>query len=110
MHLFAHERPETSPNQKALLIDGSAIPHIVMRPRPNGQILLQVLLRNYDDNSHAYRQCMLPPGEIEWFFRHFYDSPENALKMYFHWEPKEPTAKPAPQAKTEAQQYVNELL
>lgn len=88
MHLFSTDRPEASPNTKAILKDGSAIPHFIVLPQANGFIRVQCLLRNYDiHGGYSYRQTSLPVDELSLFFKLFVIDPEQALEDYFNWRP-----------------------
>src|SRR5580700_10479942 len=92
MNLFAAERPEASPGHKAILRDGSAIPHFVLRLEETGLVQLSAMLRNYDDNSYSYRNLFLPPDVLPEFLALFRANPEQALEDYFNWHAQSPTA------------------
>jgi len=69
---------------------------------------LRVMLRNYNAGSgfnYTYYKIISNLDSIPAFFRHYYENPEEALRLYFNWEDKktsnasqahvvEPTLKP----------------
>ena len=87
MHLFAKERPEISPGQKALLLDGSAIPHITVTPLESGLFQLSTHLRNYSVNERSYSYYTIEIDAIELgsFFGEYCRDPETTLWAYFNW-------------------------
>lgn len=91
MHLFSSERPEVSPNQKALLVDGGAIPYFTVRFRSNGLLQLSALLRCYDDHGgYSYHNADLSVDELRTFLTLFTANPEETLSEYFNWTAKTP--------------------
>ena len=116
MHLFDPLRPQASPNQPALLLDGSAVPHVVAMPTNDATVVLSVMLNNYDAHGgYSYRHAKVTMGGLRFFFLSFVESPEDTLKSYFDWEPQErrrASPPPAPKAALAAEiaDYVNELL
>ena len=123
MHLFAPERPEASPGRKALLIDGSAVPQVMVFPAeepeyPNYAFVnLAVMLRNYHDGggfSYSWREKVIRPVELGPFFILYENDPEKTLELYFGWKPQavvnaKPKAQPSREA-IDAQNYVESLL
>jgi hypothetical protein len=120
MNLFAPDRPEASPGHKAILRDGSAIPHFVLRLEESGLVQLSAMLRNYDDNSYSYRYAELPQDVLPEFLALFRANPEQALEDYFNWHAQPPTAAlklkvysgstSSEFAQQEAKRYANDLL
>lgn len=113
MHMFAPERPNASPGQKALLIDGSAIPRILVTPQPNGYMCVAAMLNNYDAHGgYSWREREMHPFGLMTFFRAYAEDPEFALHHYFDWTPQPRTrAMVIDNRETgEAQDYVNALL
>jgi hypothetical protein len=113
MHLFAPERPEASPNRKAILLDGSAIPPILVIPQANGTIRAQVMLRCYDTHGgYRWHHIDVSHDELSVILCLFVRDPERVLKDYFGWTAQEPT-KPMAAVKprqTETTSYVDDLL
>ena len=116
MHLFDPLRPQASPNQPALLLDGSAVPNITTMPLANGKVRLSALLRNYDTHGgYSYRHVEVDPWHIPELFITFVEHPEEMLKRYFDWTPQVPSKASPPSAPkaalaAEIADYVNELL
>lgn len=93
MHIYAPERPEISPGIKALLTDGSAIPHMVCTVKPNGSVRLACLLRNYDSAdayNYSYHAKDFWPDALPEFWQGFMSDPERALYLHFKWVPRTP--------------------
>ena len=89
MHMFASERPEASPGLKALLIEGSAIPHVIVRPISANTVAISVMLRNYadaDNRSYSYREAKVETLALGRFFNHYTEDPEAALESMFGWK------------------------
>lgn len=95
MHLFAPERPEIVPGRKALLIDGSAIPHFLLRLEANGLVQLDVMLQKYDAHGgYAYHTMQCTIETLPELLAMFRANPEEMLNEYFGWMPK-PKASPS---------------
>ena len=89
MHMFDPARPRTAHGMPQLLIEGSAVPHVIAAPQANGWISFSVMLRNYSDDknrSYGYRFARLPPQALATFFEDYMTDPEGALKTYFLWQ------------------------
>ena len=115
MHLFDPERPEVSPGQKAILTDGSAIPHIMVIPLPEGVIIrLQVMLKNYDKHGgYSWHHIDTPISLLTSFFIDYAHDPEETLKRVFGWEPQSRLRAMVidkREVNAAAQRYVDELL
>lgn len=114
MHLFSPDRPEVSPNQKALLIDGSAIPHFIVRHLSTGQVLVSVMLNNYDlHGGYSYRTTIFDPWDLSEFLVAFLDDPEEMLLRYFGWKPQvRSKVQPKPTVKAEPTNLpnINDLI
>jgi hypothetical protein len=86
VHMFDKLRPEVVPGSPALLLDGSAIPHILTIPTSDGQILLAAMLNNYDvHGGYSWHHCKLFPQDLEKFFRDYAKDPEAVLANFFAW-------------------------
>ena len=96
MEMFAPERPKLPNGQPALLIENSAIPHVIVAVQPEGYVKLAVMLRNYSDDarSYSYRFADFTIEAISSFFEEYISDPEKALLKYFDWEPRPTTTKP----------------
>ena len=114
MHLFDPERPEVSPGQKAILTDGSAIPHVLVLPLENGFVHLQVMLKNYDAHGgYSWREHTVHPFGLMTFIRAYAEDPEAALEKYFGWTPQSRLRAMVidkQEVNAAAQRYVDELL
>ena len=89
MHMFAPERPEITQGRKALLTDGSAIPHVLVQPLEDGFVHLQVMLNNYDAHGgYSWREHIMAPFGLITFFMEYANDPEAALEKYFGWTPQ----------------------
>jgi hypothetical protein len=118
MHLYSPERPEASPSNPALLVDGSAVPQITVMPQADGKMLLSCMLRNYNTNesfNYSYHVVELEPAWLPTFFMDYASDPEATIKRHFGWEPQgarpmrtKPNAARATVA--DAQRYVDSLL
>jgi len=111
--MFAPERPECAPGQKALLLNGGAVPNVMIVPLENGLVRLQVMLNNYDAHGgYSWRHVDLEPEQIGYFFIRYTSDPEFWLKFYFNWQPQPRTRAMVIDNREvrEAQDYVNALL
>jgi len=90
MKLFDAARPEASPGTKALLLEGSAVPHISVLPREDGTYDLSVHLRNYDANERSYSFHTTWIKDPTYFFDLYRNDPEAALLLVFGWTAKQP--------------------
>jgi hypothetical protein len=86
MHLFAPERPEITTGTKALRLDGSAIPHLLVQLTADGNAKIQVLLRRQDNyGGYGWHSFALPLDDIPELLRQFTLDPEQTLAEYFGW-------------------------
>jgi hypothetical protein len=85
MHLYSPERPEASPDRKALLRDGCAVPHLYIMPMANGLTEVSVMLRKGTD-SFGWFSVEVPDPEVGDMARHYRDDPEGTLASYFAWQ------------------------
>jgi hypothetical protein len=92
MHLFASERPEASPGRKALLLDGSAVPQVMVFPSEKADtITLTIFLRSYNESSgFSYSQFTvdITTNGLLKFMCSYRDDPESTLEGYFGWKPQ----------------------
>jgi hypothetical protein len=91
MHFFALERPEASPQNKAWLLDGSALPVITVRVQGPEAVQLLLMLRNYNAGSnftYSYHYINLKPTELNAFFTSYIDDPEGTIERYAGWKPQ----------------------
>jgi len=85
------QRPQTPAGRPMLLVDGSAVPMIVVDSFGENQVQLGVMLRNYNlPESHAYSwfNAKIDYGALTAFFHDYFFDPELTLKLIFGWEPQ----------------------
>lgn len=94
MNFFSPERAETSPGNKAILLDGSALPIATVYPISEANIRLSMMLRNYKGGgtfTYSQHSINLLPTELSAFFTHYIEDPEDTLLKYFGWKPQRAT-------------------
>jgi hypothetical protein len=84
MHLFDPERPTLGNGNKAILGDGSAVPHVLVMPLAVG-FELMVMLRSLG-RSHSWHTCHIgTPHDLGDFFAAYREDPEATLLTHFKW-------------------------
>jgi len=87
MKMFDPQRPSVSSEQKALLLEGSAIPQISLSFLGE-TVKLSVMVRDFSDTknrTYVYRHYFCPLTTVELVLRHYLEDPELALATYFNW-------------------------
>ena len=82
MHLYSSERPQITTDRPALLLDGSAVPHLSVMPEPSGLMAISVYLRNYSSGesySYSLHQTRRLSAELGQFFWDYYNDPESDI-------------------------------
>ena len=114
MHLFDPERPEVSPGQKAILTDGSAVPHIMVMPLEDSTVKLSVMLRHYDvHGGYSWHSTELSTRYLSIWFEAYMSNPEDVLERSFGWTPQSRLRAMVidkQEVNAAAQRYVDELL
>lgn len=117
MHLYSTDRPEASPGRKALLLDGSAVPQVMIYPLDDhNRVMLSIMLREYEQGSgYSYKYYFLDMAgdDLEAFFLEYKADPEHTLELYFSWIPRviiKPKLEEISSEALNAQRYVNDLL
>jgi hypothetical protein len=78
-----------------LLLDNSAVPQVIAVPIENNRVHLAVMVRDHSaDEPYAYhwKETEVPFSQLELFFKHYVDDPEDALLSYFQWTDTVPLA------------------
>jgi hypothetical protein len=97
MNLFSPDRPRLSNGTRALLLDNSAVPQVIAIPIENNRVHLAVMVRDHtatttEPYAYHWKETEVPFSQLEIFFKHYVDDPEDALLSYFQWTDTVPLA------------------
>lgn len=112
MHLFDPLRPQVIPGHPALLLDGSAVPPLILAPVPEANnVRVSVMLRQHkfgDGTAYSYIHKVFYVGEIPSILFAYAEDPEKALAHYFGWIDKRVQAKVETPAPVKAREVISE--
>lgn len=101
MNFFDPTRPKTASGHPAILLDGSALPHITFIPMDSDHVELSIHLRNYLTSasySYSYYSKTIPLQLFGDFCAKYLFDPEATLYNYFNWTPQSARQPAGPKA------------
>jgi hypothetical protein len=110
MELYDPNRPRlTSNGTPKILLEGSAVPVVLVYPEDRNTARLSVFLRVLEpgaDRMYRQHKTYLPFDLLGKFFKAYQENPEEVLRTYFDWQDRVPSQRQTSQEKPKPDKMV----